>query len=66
MPLKVDMMLSLGGTEDAPQDHVVIRVVPGVPGGYIPEHTAVCTKYVIRLGPNLLDLSISGMKKTWS
>ena len=34
-------MFPQGGAVKEPQDHVVIRVVPGVLGGYIVEHTEI-------------------------
>ena len=42
---------------EAPQDQVVVRVVPGIPDIDILEQTEVCTKYVIRPGSHLLAVT---------
>ena len=45
-------MLPQGFTTEAPQDQVIILVVPGVPDGNILEQTTVCTNDVLHLGLN--------------
>ena len=47
-PTEAVLMLPLGCTVEAPQDQVVVYIVPGVPDGSILEQTAVCTKYVVQ------------------
>ena len=50
-------MLTQGGIAKAPQDHVLIRVVPGVPYGYILEQTTVFTNDVVCLVFHLPSLT---------
>ena len=49
-------MLPLGGDMEAPQDHIMVSVVPGVPGRYITEHMEVYPDNLIHLGPHLPTL----------
>ena len=55
-PPKVELILPMGGTVEATQDHIIIHVVPGVPDGYVTEQKAVCTKNAIRTGPHFPTL----------
>ena len=51
---KVVLMLPLGYATEAPQDQVVVYIVPGVPDGDILEQTAVRPQNVVHPGPHLL------------
>ena len=41
------------GSVEAPQDQVVVRVIPGIPERYILEQTNVCDEDVVSLGAHL-------------
>ena len=54
VPPKVLWMLPQSGSTEAPQDCIMIQVVPWVPDGYTPKETAVRPKKVIHPGTHLL------------
>ena len=45
-------MLPQGGAVEEPKDQVMIRVLPGIPGGHIYEDTEVRPQVVVRPGPH--------------
>ena len=57
-------MLRLGGAMEAPQDHIMVCVVPGFPEGYVPEQTAVCPENIIFPGQHLPALPYHSPIKT--
>ena len=46
-------MFPQGGTVEAPNDQVMIQVVPGVPDGHVPEEMTVGLQDLVRPGPHL-------------
>ena len=51
---EVELVLPLGCATEAPQDQLVVRILPGVPEGNILEQAVVYPKDEIRPGPHLL------------
>ena len=48
------------GSIEAPQDQVVLHVMPGVPDRYILEQTTVCAQYVVGPGAQLPAALVHG------
>ena len=53
---KVALVIPPGSAVEAPHDHIVVGVLPGVPDGNVPEHTVVCPDNIIRPGTHILSL----------
>ena len=53
---KVVFIIPKGHYTEAPQDQVVVGVVPGVLDGHILEHTSVGPNDLVRPGPHLLSM----------
>ena len=49
-------MIPLGGTMEAPQEYIMVHVVPGVTDVYVPEQTVIFPKNVIRPELHLPEL----------
>ena len=52
-PTEVIRVLPHGGAAEAPQDQVMVWVMPGVPDGHVPKETVIRPQDVIRPGPQL-------------
>ena len=61
---EVALMLHMCNTAEAPQEKVMVCVVPGVPDGHILGHTAVHTNDVVHPGPHFLDMTEHAPRST--
>ena len=46
----------LGAAAEAPQDHIMVRAMLGVPYDYVLKHTVLCTKNIVCPGLHILSL----------